>query len=96
MRAKLGRDPMAGSKKVTLKFIIGLFLMLVQEMPTFFAMAVIKLSLQGKKLYSNYCLYHILLSWFRMLVPNVYAYILYTNLFEMFWIADANSLYDTI
>ena len=24
MRAKFGRDPMAGSKKVTLKFIIGL------------------------------------------------------------------------
>ena len=23
MRAKFGRDPMAGSKKVTLKFIIG-------------------------------------------------------------------------
>ena len=30
MRAKFGRDPMAGSKKVTLKFIIGLYCRSVQ------------------------------------------------------------------
>ena len=31
MRAKFGRDPMAGSKKVTLKFIIGLCAMVVRR-----------------------------------------------------------------
>ena len=34
MRAKFGRDPMAGSKKVTLKFIIGSEVFFVYFIPS--------------------------------------------------------------